>query len=135
MRQLLNFVQKLLCCWNITTDEWKGSWLVDKWGHYVYWIALFLIFLRCRFQGECQGKKQTFECQQHLKWHVHLDRWDADNHRNEHCSVTEHHHKNIYLFHCCWGWKVDGGLFIYLFSSYYEWIGSNIWPGNILLGL
>jgi hypothetical protein len=22
---------------------------------------LFLIFLRCRFQGECQGRKQTFE--------------------------------------------------------------------------
>ena len=43
--------------------------------------------------GDGQGKKQTFEYQ----WYpypllqAHLDRCDADTHRIEICSVTEHH--------------------------------------------
>jgi hypothetical protein len=36
--------------------------------------VLFSIILRCRFQGECQGKKQTFECQQYQLVQAHLDR-------------------------------------------------------------
>ena len=36
-------------------------WLLEKWSHHNFRTVLFLIFLRCRFQGECQGRKQTFE--------------------------------------------------------------------------
>ena len=36
------------------------SWLLEKWSHHVCRRVLFLIFLRCRFQGEGQGKKAVF---------------------------------------------------------------------------
>ena len=42
---------------------WRGSWLLEKWSHRFCRRVLFLIFLRCRFQGEYQGKKQTSEYQ------------------------------------------------------------------------
>jgi len=41
------------------------SWLLEKWSHRVCRIALFLIFLRCQFQGDGQGKKQCFVLSQH----------------------------------------------------------------------
>ena len=48
------------CCWNIAIDKKE----VDCWkSHHVSRIVLFLIFLRCRFQGEGQCKEQAFDCQ------------------------------------------------------------------------
>jgi hypothetical protein len=40
--------------WNIAPGE---SWLLERWSHRVCRTVLFLIFLRCRFQG--QGKKHA----------------------------------------------------------------------------
>ena len=39
---------------------WRGSWLLEKWSQCVCRRVLFLISPRCRFQGEGQGKKQSF---------------------------------------------------------------------------
>ena len=38
---------------------WKESWLLEKRSQHSNPRVLFLIFLRCRFQGEGQGKKHT----------------------------------------------------------------------------
>jgi hypothetical protein len=48
-------------CWNIATNEKE----VDYWKNEVitFVVEFFLIFRGCRFHGECQGKKQTFQCQ------------------------------------------------------------------------
>jgi hypothetical protein len=41
-------------------DEWK----VDYWkSEVIAFVVEFLIFLRCRFQGDGNGKKYTFEYQ------------------------------------------------------------------------
>ena len=66
LNQQMNSVQKIATtgnkscrCWNIITDEreveyWKSETIT------FYIEFCFLVFLLCRFQCECQNKKQTF---------------------------------------------------------------------------
>jgi len=91
----------------------RGSWLLEKWNHHACRRVLFLIFLHCRFQGECQGKKQTFDCQQYPLLQAHLDRCDADNRQIKNCSVTKHQAgiKRSALIFYLYSWEVlDGSL-------------------------
>ena len=74
---------------NIATDQWKLTIVKVKSSRLSY--IFFFIFLRCQCQGVGQGKKKTFDCQLHPLLQAHMDRYDADNHRIENCSVKEHH--------------------------------------------
>jgi hypothetical protein len=59
--ELWNVISIRWWCWNVATDERD----VDYWKSEIitFVVDFFKIFLRCWFQGEGQGKKQTFECQ------------------------------------------------------------------------
>jgi hypothetical protein len=70
----------------------KGSWLLEMWGNHVCRRVLVLIFLRCRFQGEGQGKKHILSISSILYFKlIWIEAMQIIIELRMHCSVTEHH--------------------------------------------